>query len=50
MKPFIFLTSLAGGPMGEHKGMLKGGNLFLSKPFDHEELVSMVKALLKNRC
>jgi adenylate cyclase len=44
--PIIFLSYLAGGPMREHKGTLKGGNLFLSKPFDHEELLSMVKALL----
>jgi len=44
--PIIFLTCLAGGSTGEHKGTLKGGNRFLSKPFDHEELVSMVKALL----
>jgi len=48
--PIIFLTCLAGGSTGKHKGTLKGGNRFLSKPFDHEELLSMVKALLKSRC
>ena len=45
--PVIFLTGLAGGLTETPEGRLRGGNVFLGKPFDTEELMSMVEDLLE---
>ncbi len=44
--PIIFLTCLAEGLTEKPEGRFRGGNFFLGKPFDTEELMSMVKSLL----
>jgi len=44
--PIIFLTCLAEGLTEKPEGRFRGGNYFLGKPFDTEDLMSMVKSLL----
>jgi DNA-binding response OmpR family regulator len=45
--PIIFLTCLAEGLTEKPDGRLRGGNFFLGKPFDTEELMTMVGDLLE---
>ncbi len=44
--PIIFLTCLAKGVTEKPEERFRGGNFFLGKPFDTNELMSMVKSLL----
>ena len=45
--PIIFLTGLANGLTENPEGRFRGGNIFLGKPFDTDELMSMVESLLQ---
>lgn len=46
--PILFLTALAEGLTEKSEDRFRGGNFFLGKPFDTNELMSMVKSLLKS--
>lgn len=45
--PIIFLTCLAEGLAERQQACMSGGNLFLAKPFDAQELLSMIKKAVK---
>jgi len=45
--PIIFLTCLAEGAVGNHGSAEIGGNLFIAKPFEAEDLLSMIASAFK---
>ena len=45
--PIIFLTCLAEGMTGKQGSEEIGGNLFIAKPFEADELLSMVDNVLR---
>ncbi len=44
--PIIFLTCLAEGMVNKQSGESIGGNLFIAKPFEDEELISTINKIL----
>jgi len=44
--PIIFLTCLADGMVDKQSGERIGGNLFVAKPFEAEELMSTINKIL----
>lgn len=47
--PILFLTCLAKGVGDMQKPYMSGGNIFLAKPFDVEELLKAIEEILKKR-
>ena len=45
--PIIFLTCLAEGAVGKQGGAKIGGNLFIAKPFEAEDLLSMIDSVFR---
>lgn len=45
--PIIFLTCLADGLSERQQSCMSGGNLFLAKPFDAQELLIIIERTLK---
>ena len=46
--PIIFLTCLAEGVVNKQSNEQIGGNLFIAKPFEADELMLIVDKILKN--